>query len=173
MRQSRNGFTLIELLVVIAIIAILAAILFPVFAQAREKARSARCQSNLKQLGHALIMYAQDWDGHWAPDYLYPAGYGNASKGLYWWYDLIQPYAKSYEVWVCPTWHATYSNGRGPLPATHPKPLRYSYAFNSLCFNPLTPEYPNYVWPAADGGHTVNYAVTPSDAELANPANLF
>jgi prepilin-type N-terminal cleavage/methylation domain-containing protein/prepilin-type processing-associated H-X9-DG protein len=62
-RARGNGFTLIELLVVIAIIAILAAILFPVFAQAREKARQTTCQSNLKQLGTTAIMYSQDWDG--------------------------------------------------------------------------------------------------------------
>src|SRR5262245_33152461 len=60
--SRRRGFTLIELLVVIAIIAILAAILFPVFAQARAKARQATCVSNLKQLGHGLLMYTQDYD---------------------------------------------------------------------------------------------------------------
>ena len=59
---KRRGFTLIELLVVIAIIAILAAILFPVFAQAREKARAATCVSNLKQIGNAMMMYVQDYD---------------------------------------------------------------------------------------------------------------
>ncbi len=63
----RKGFTLIELLVVIAIIAILAAILFPVFAQAREKARQATCQSNLKQIGLAIIMYTHDYDGYLCP----------------------------------------------------------------------------------------------------------
>ena len=61
-RASRRGFTLIELLVVIAIIAILAAILFPVFAQAREKARQTQCLSNMKQIGVGLMMYAQDYD---------------------------------------------------------------------------------------------------------------
>src|SRR6187549_1106130 len=72
---KRTGFTLIELLVVVAIIAILAAILFPVFAQAREKARATTCTSNLKQLGTAVQMYLQDYDGgyfqHWylAPTY--------------------------------------------------------------------------------------------------------
>ncbi len=60
--SGRKGFTLIELLVVIAIIAILAAILFPVFAKAREKARQASCQSNLKQIGLAIMQYQQDWD---------------------------------------------------------------------------------------------------------------
>ena len=61
-RDRQSGFTLIELLVVIAIIAILAAILFPVFAQARENARKSNCQSNLKQIGTGILMYAQDYD---------------------------------------------------------------------------------------------------------------
>ena len=69
-----SGFTLIELLVVIAIIAILAAILFPVFAQAREKARQASCVSNLKQLGVAMRMYQDDYDGVHIPAYDF--GYG-------------------------------------------------------------------------------------------------
>src|SRR2546426_10942976 len=66
MKRNR-GFTLIELLVVIAIIAILAAILFPVFAQARDKARQAACTSNLRQIGTVLVMYSQDYDGWYPP----------------------------------------------------------------------------------------------------------
>src|SRR5438046_10716528 len=74
--RRRHGFTLIELLVVIAIIAILAAILFPVFAQARENARKSSCQSNLKQIGSALTMYSQDYDEVLCSDKLrtHPAG---------------------------------------------------------------------------------------------------
>src|SRR5713226_4903050 len=67
--RRRNGFTLIELLVVIAVIAILAAILFPVFAQARQKARITSCLSNLKQLGTAVMMYVQDYDERLPPHY--------------------------------------------------------------------------------------------------------
>src|SRR5579862_1188906 len=73
--KLKAGFTLIELLVVIAIIAILAAILFPVFAQARAKARQASCLSNHKQIGTAALMYVQDYDEQFSPDwYFYSAG---------------------------------------------------------------------------------------------------
>ena len=83
-RTRDKGFTLIELLVVIAIIAILAAILFPVFAQAREKARQTTCQSNLKQLGTTAIMYSQDWDG-----FLPACLYSSASGACTMWVDTI------------------------------------------------------------------------------------
>jgi len=86
-RHRRAGFTLIELLVVIAIIAILAAILFPVFAQAREKARGTTCLSNSKQMGLAMMMYSQDYDEG------YPQGW-YAGPPQAWWLTLIQPYTK-------------------------------------------------------------------------------
>ncbi len=99
--MRRTGFTLIELLVVIAIIAILAAILFPVFARAREKAHQASCQSNLKQIGLAFAMYQQDY-GKFAPhrngaawDYSLPA---NAYWGV--WYA---PYIKNEQIFNCPS----------------------------------------------------------------------
>lgn len=102
MRRT-NGFTLIELLVVIAIIAILAAILFPVFAQAREKARATSCLSNVKQLGLAFLMYCDDYDGllplhcDGFPD---PnAAYGNH---LVFWQEAINVYVKNESMWNCP-----------------------------------------------------------------------
>jgi len=94
----RRGFTLIELLVVIAIIAILAAILFPVFARAREKAKQASCQSNVKQLGLAFMMYAQDYD-----DYLPACGVHNADGTRALWTRLVDPYIKNNQIVNCPT----------------------------------------------------------------------
>jgi prepilin-type N-terminal cleavage/methylation domain-containing protein len=105
-RSSRkNGFTLIELLVVIAIIAILASILFPVFARARENARRSSCLSNLKQIGLAVEQYKQDYDGY------YPYGRGYITG---FWYDLyLDPYIKSPQIKRCPSapaaWDPTYS----------------------------------------------------------------
>src|SRR6185503_1415129 len=89
-RARRRGFTLIELLVVIAIIAILAAILFPVFAQAREKARQTSCVSNIKQSTLACLMYSQDYD-----ESLPLSAYNAANQPLTTWYDLVEPYVKS------------------------------------------------------------------------------
>lgn len=99
--SRHTGFTLIELLVVIAIIAILAAILFPVFAKAREKARQASCQSNLKQVGIAMMMYASDYDGYTLPGARAQAGV--PGNGI-WWMVLAQPYIKSTQVMVCPSY---------------------------------------------------------------------
>ncbi len=96
----RNGFTLIELLVVIAIIAILAAILFPVFAQARAKARQAACLSNMKQLGLAVMQYTQDYDGVIVPAQI---SYAPPSSSIVSWPTLVYPYVKSAGIFVCPS----------------------------------------------------------------------
>ncbi len=109
MSAKRKGFTLIELLVVIAIIAILAAILFPVFAKARENARKATCLSNLKQMGNALTMYMQDYDetGPWFYNNrvvtAFKAATGKSVYSVGYWYYPIYPYTKSWDVFGCPS----------------------------------------------------------------------
>src|SRR6266849_5595070 len=96
-RRDTRGFTLIELLVVIAIIAILAAILFPVFAQAREKARQATCLSNVKQIATSYFMYAQDYDERYTQN-----RYDNGANH-YTWKLAILPYVKNHAVFQCPS----------------------------------------------------------------------
>jgi len=104
-RLSKIGFTLIELLVVIAIIAILAAILFPVFAQARERARAAACLSNVKQIGTGLMMYTQDFDENYPAAFNQIPPINNPSRTV----DRIpldaqvMPYIKNDQVWSCPS----------------------------------------------------------------------
>jgi len=104
MSTSKRGFTLIELLVVIAIIAILAAILFPVFAQARERARSTSCLSNCKQIGLGLMMYIEDSDGIFF-NQVYPSPKAWATPGiLVHWTEVLMPYIKSTGVFACPSY---------------------------------------------------------------------
>lgn len=113
---SRAGFTLIELLVVIAIIAILAAILFPVFARARENARRTSCLNNMKQVGLGMLQYAQDYDEHYY-------GANGRSTSIYpgiGWAGAVYPYIKSTQVYKCPD---DSNNGSGTN-------LPVSYAFN-------------------------------------------
>lgn len=102
--HQHSGFTLIELLVVIAIIAILASILFPVFAQAREKARAISCLSNLKQLGTGIMMYTQDYDEtmpYW--NFTNSAdGFGGNGVFTSWWFNATYPYVKNIQVLHCP-----------------------------------------------------------------------
>jgi len=96
--RRKKAFTLIELLVVITIIAILAAILFPVFSRAREKGRSASCQSNLKQIGLAMKMYLEDFDQVNVPGYVTDPNVGEVSWAL-----LLKPYHKNTQIFTCPS----------------------------------------------------------------------
>jgi prepilin-type N-terminal cleavage/methylation domain-containing protein/prepilin-type processing-associated H-X9-DG protein len=103
--RGKQGFTLIELLVVIAIIAILAAILFPVFARARENARRASCQSNLKQIALGFQQYIQDYDERYpiAQGVGVASGTWASSMGPYGWADALLPYTKSIQIYQCPS----------------------------------------------------------------------
>jgi len=139
--MKRHGFTLIELLVVIAIIAILAAILFPVFARARENARKSSCQSNVKQLANGLMMYAQDYDE------VYPVWNRNLSAAEQ---PLappaaIFPYVKNVQVYTCPSGAKMPSiaglpdgwdqYGWGAVLFTFPGPASLGYGWNDMVFS--------------------------------------
>jgi len=126
-RRLCRGFTLIELLVVIAIIAILAAILFPVFARAREKARQASCQSNLRQLGLAVLMYSQDYDE------TYPAfAYTPDGSSFFTAFDAVVPYIKNQQILACPDDKQGRVNAAaGPIMVTAP-PCSYAANFADM-----------------------------------------
>jgi prepilin-type N-terminal cleavage/methylation domain-containing protein/prepilin-type processing-associated H-X9-DG protein len=137
MEGARNkAFTLIELLVVIAIIAILASILFPVFARARENARRTSCQSNMKQLGLGFMQYAQDYDERFPTGGVNTAGYPNEYKWGGGWGTRVYPYVKSTGVYQCP------SDSSVPYGVTHVynsvtyPSYNVSYAYNSAIPNP-------------------------------------
>jgi len=123
---KRSAFTLIELLVVIAIIAILAAILFPVFAKVREKARQTSCTSNMKQIGLAFVQYAQD------NDETFPVGgntFGNGQGGGGGWAGRVYSYVKSAGVYKCP------DDPTGTDNSVNPPRVPVSYAYNSAIAN--------------------------------------
>jgi prepilin-type N-terminal cleavage/methylation domain-containing protein len=151
--RNSNAFTLIELLVVIAIIAILAAILFPVFAQAREKARQITCASNEKQLGLAFIQYVQDNDEHW------PAGDAQVESNGYvtqsqdnngdGWAGEIYPYVKSDGAYNCPDDPCSAVSGATCV----------SYSYNENLSSQVTPTPPPYLYNGL------------SDAQLNAPAS--
>ena len=128
--MKRLGFTLIELLVVIAIIAILAAILFPVFAKAREKARQASCLSNIKQLSLGFLQYAQDYDEVMCLALMDPGAAGtpgNVWGNRRYWPELMEPYLKNRQILLCSSDSSPWYSGGGGAVA----PLMYfSYGYN-------------------------------------------
>jgi prepilin-type N-terminal cleavage/methylation domain-containing protein/prepilin-type processing-associated H-X9-DG protein len=187
----RKGFTLIELLVVIAIIAILAAILFPVFAQAREKARGISCMSNCKQMGTATYMYVQDYDEtlffyravqsgnqqynpFWNnPNVATGPCAGSSSGNRQWWSVLLNPYLKSYDIFKCPS-NPGNVNGTGvwvnisPAGATDSSGCSYggqnSYAANKYLFQPTS---------SGGTGFTLAAAAAPADTLVVLDATYY
>src|SRR5579884_1744022 len=183
MQDHRSGFTLIELLVVIAIIAILAAILFPVFAQAREKARAISCESNLRQIGLATLMYTEDYDEDFP--FAQSAGFKDGDNG-YTAANVIDPYIKAgslnvnpeganawptTSVWVCPD-YATW------WPQDMDNYFDYAYNFLYLCnvdsstgfVGKYTTPYPNTydwgIWAWTQGGRSLGKVQHPTSTVM-------
>ncbi len=157
--RLHQAFTLIELLVVIAIIAILAAILFPVFGRARENARRSSCQSNLKQLGLGIMMYVQDYDERY-PFRIFGTGSTyNTNEPAYSWRQAIQPYVKSTQVATCP------SNVRNTMVADMAKTAGVSYGQAKPAINV------SYAGNTVTVGGTVGVFVAPAPPAPATPTN--
>lgn len=150
-----HAFTLIELLVVIAIISILAAILFPVFAQAREKARQTGCLSNMKQIGTAALMYAQDYDERVPRNWYGEMGFeATTAPGdtpeRYKWMDVLQPYVKNTQIFTCSSASALVY-----VPRT------------TLKGGQTTIKYGSYAYNRAYGGFDLDTDTTPAGKSLA------
>ena len=155
----KKGFTLIELLVVIAIIAILAAILFPVFAQAREKARQTSCLSNMKNIGTAIMLYTDD--NHET----YPMSYGPVSGDTYkhYWPAKIFPYAKDWKIFYCPSHWNTYNKDL---------PDDGTYGASSQGKSALSAGYTANAYLLAYSGHTIYPSSPVKMARVKSPSNV-
>ena len=174
---KRGGFTLIELLVVVAIISLLAAILFPIFARARENARRTSCLSNMKQIGIGVMMYVQDYDerypqNYWnagypgypgvpqddpsMPGYKYTVSCGSSGcqGNFVIWMDMIYPYIKSTQVFVCPS--------------KHQSSIYASYGYSGAFSGWKTQAYNNGLWgtPGKITGITLSAVARPSEVFL-------
>ena len=167
-RQTRKGFTLIELLVVIAIIAILAAILFPVFAQAREKARGISCLSNTKQIGTSFYMYVQDYDE------TTPALGGGSSTISWDWEYKLYPYTKNAQLYFCPdrsdccdNYDATSLIGVNVSPTHKEIGYGYNWGFHRRGGGLLGGQQPDPNKPGS------KYIPGISLAQMVSPAQLF
>ncbi len=152
----KRGFTLIELLVVIAIIAILAAILFPVFARAREKAKQTSCLSNLKQIGLATVMYVGDYDDTFPLSFYDTTTPGRIYRNRRYVHELVEPYTKNDQMWLCPS----DSRPWGGSSYGTPNPLDVSYGWNVTPNAVFTSSDVRTIGPAGD-----NMSIVKSPAE--------
>jgi prepilin-type N-terminal cleavage/methylation domain-containing protein/prepilin-type processing-associated H-X9-DG protein len=171
--RSRLGFTLIELLVVIAIIAILAAILFPVFSQARDKARQASCLSNVKQIGLGFMQYVQDFDETMPLTHYEIPGTDMFTRTIPHWQDLIYPYIKSTGVYNCPS----DDFGRA-VRGTNPDHNNGAYSYPPETRDPNKDFYGsftyNQVYPyggSSNSGPAPSFNSTGALADIGVPAN--
>lgn len=163
---GKRAFTLIEILVVIALITILAEILFPVFAQARDKARQATCLSNLKQVGAGIMLYAQDYDEQYPYNYHYSAD----GRMLWWFQDDIRPYVKNEPVYWCPSF-ASHTRWTIKRPLGLPNPLIKDYNGNVAAFGFKWPGRPATI-PGPTPPMTVNQGQGPSGMTSTGTGSL-
>jgi prepilin-type N-terminal cleavage/methylation domain-containing protein len=163
MKRTKSAFTLIELLVVIAIIAILAAILFPVFAQAREKSRMISCLSNMRQLGLSLRMYSQDYDETLPSIRFIGLDTTNPNANVITWRNVVIPYIKNIGIFRCPSNPASRLNDGDGWQTVPGRQMPRGYGMNATD----TTWVPND-WD--DGSGWVNYSPL-SDARITRPAD--
>lgn len=172
--SRKRAFTLIELLVVIAIIALLAAILFPVFARAREQARNSSCQSNLKQIGLGLLQYSQDYDELYVASYYGSQGNNQNTDGVtnYKWMDAVFPYIKSEQIYDCPSAYRAGTAGAQRYVYNNSGAYNYgSYAINIIYrVGSGTPTHPKFVTPASYIGNNGVGKMDVKQTLVANPA---
>jgi len=174
-RSSKRAFTLIELLVVIAIIAILAAILFPVFAQAREKARTISCLSNAKQIGTAILMYSQDYDETVVPWFSRTGlARDNWRHDLQSWCQLMQPYIKNGAPVdpVDPNYSGVRAQGMMACPSQSPSLMSQAAAAPDCDNDPITAYYPA-LWNHANYGIGFGAAVGFGSCTNVDPHQYF
>jgi prepilin-type N-terminal cleavage/methylation domain-containing protein/prepilin-type processing-associated H-X9-DG protein len=177
-RRLRNqGFTLIELLVVIAIIAILAAILFPVFAQARDKARQSSCLSNLKQIGTSYVMYMQDYDNRVPVHCRRGSGGADNSTDKYlenscwpgWISNVLRPYEKSPDIYYCPSKNV---RNTGFVDPRHNPTVNQNDPLNPKGVNPASGRSVTYTYNENGLGHQASHLAGRSEAAFHAPADL-